>query len=93
MCLKNKRFMFLLVCLNYTVGDWAEALLGLGELCPLLNLTDKSDIHKGELAATVSLGTMRVSNLDLKASTIGHHLANKCGLTAKLTYVDFHFVV
>ena len=36
--------------LYQVVCDWAKALLGLGELCALLNLTYKGDIEKHKFA-------------------------------------------
>jgi len=72
--------------LDNAVGDGAKVRLALGELNRLVNLTHHSYIDKGNLAGAVC-------NLNLKAATIGHHLANEGGLASELARVDSYFVV
>jgi len=74
--------------LYYAVGDWAKALLYLGKLRALLNLTHKGVVQEDNHAASVG-------KLNLKSATVCHDAAHKTSLADELTTMVSHldFVV
>ena len=64
------------------VCDWAKALLGLGKLCWLLDLTHKGDINKHKLA---------IGQLNIQGTAIMHDLFDNSSLTNELAAVGGYF--